>query len=467
MEIIKFLSLQNLDSAWQNTLAQSKLLAFIKKPFAHCTDKLQEWPQAKAVGLFLQTASFYLTVFLFACLPLPQFARDKEGLAGILIAAFLVWLSGILLAGKPQYRATAIDALIILFFAINIVSTCCSHYFSYSLHGLLKLLIYVLAYFLFSAQLANNRQRQIVLVITLLLTSTFVSLYGLYQYKIGVEPLATWEDPGIENQATRIYATFNNPNLLAGYLLPLIMLAASSSSVALYKRKLLLGSIAIAITGLLTTALILTGSRGAYLGVAAGFLGLIVIAGNFVWRQSKRNRWLLIAAAAIAFIIAAMIFHRLPGFEQRLISIFAGREHSSNSFRLNVWLSCLAMFKDNWLTGIGVGNQAFRLAYGLYMRSGYDALAAYSVPLEVAVESGIFALLCFGLIIVSTLFRAHIVFWNNTNVNSVDKALVVGAALALTTLFVHGLVDTVFFRPPVQFIFFLLLAMLATAKADY
>ena len=45
--------------------------------------------------------------------------------------------------------------------------------------------------------------------------------------------------------------------------------------------------------------------------------------------------------------------------------------------------------------GIGVGNQNFREIYGLYMKTGFDALSAYNIYLETAVESGIFALLAF------------------------------------------------------------------------
>ncbi len=60
--------------------------------------------------------------------------------------------------------------------------------------------------------------------------------------------------------------------------------------------------------------------------------------------------------------------------------------------------------------GIGVGNQAFRLAYGLYMRSGFDALGAYCVPLEIAVETGVFGLLAFAVLLLAILCRAHLNF---------------------------------------------------------
>ena len=77
------------------------------------------------------------------------------------------------------------------------------------------------------------------------------------------------------------------------------------------------------------------------------------------------------------------------------MSIFAMRNDSSNSFRFNVYNSAIQMFKDNWLLGIGVGNKNFREIYGLYMKTGFDALSAYNIYLEIAVESGIFALIAF------------------------------------------------------------------------
>ena len=74
--------------------------------------------------------------------------------------------------------------------------------------------------------------------------------------------------------------------------------------------------------------------------------------------------------------------------------------------RFNVYNSCIEMFKDNWLLGIGVGNQNFREIYGLYMRTGFDALSAYNIYLETAVESGIFALLAFLAFVLINLYKA-------------------------------------------------------------
>jgi len=146
----------------------------------------------------------------------------------------------------------------------------------------------------------------------------------------------------------------------------------------------------------------------------------------------------------------------VPGFEQRISSIFAGREHSSNSYRMNVWESSWQMFLDNWWIGIGPGNKTFRLAYGLYMRSGFDALGTYCVPLEIAVETGIVGLILFVGMVFLSLSRAHLTFWQCQT--AYVRWLAAGLAAAIVGVMAHGLVDTVFYRPQVQLIFWFLLA---------
>ena len=132
----------------------------------------------------------------------------------------------------------------------------------------------------------------------------------------------------------------------------------------------------------------------------------------------------------------------------RVLSIFAMRQDSSNSFRFNVYHSSFDMFKDNWLLGIGVGNQNFREIYGLYMKTGFDALSAYNIFLEIAVESGIFALIAFlGFLI--TLFKNSIKFILNSD-KTKDVIIVSTAIISILAVCVHGLVDTVFFRPQIQ-----------------
>ncbi len=109
------------------------------------------------------------------------------------------------------------------------------------------------------------------------------------------------------------------------------------------------------------------------------------------------------------------------------------------------------MFKDNWWIGVGTGNQPFRNAYGLYMNSRFDALGTYCVPLEIAVEAGIFALMTLGVFFRFTFGPCPYRFYSKTI--GWERWFCAGIALALFGIAAMGFVDTVFYRPQVHFIF--------------
>jgi putative inorganic carbon (HCO3(-)) transporter len=265
-------------------------------------------------------------------------------------------------------------------------------------------------------------------------------------------------------QGTRIYSTLLNPNLLAGYLIPIAPLALGLAFAAIAAKRYLLSIPAFAAAALIALATILTGSRGGYIaiGAAVGAGAVMVVAR--AWQLKPKLRVPLIILCVVLPLLLLLGLHFVPSFEQRLTSIFAGREHSSNSFRMNVWHSSIQMLKDNWWFGVGPGNQAFVLAYGLYMRSGFDALGTYCVPLEVAVESGVLGLAAFVVLIVSLCARGHLSFWSDRS--DWQKWLTALSVASLVGMMAHGLVDTVFYRPQVQFIFWLLVALIVSDQKD-
>jgi putative inorganic carbon (hco3(-)) transporter len=456
-QLLTIFSFEPADPFWQQTIASSKVIG----AFRALGRILSFGIKAKALGALLQLLSFGTVILLFAAIALPQFANDKEGLALFPIVSLALWFAGKILGGQETRRPIAADIFVILYICINIIAAAASHYFYPSLRGLAKVVVYALSYFILTAQFSNNVRRRLLLVSVLVAVGTLVAAYGLYQYKTGVAPLATWEDPTLESKAVRIYSTLNNPNLLAGYLVPLVPLSISLTVAAMVRGFWLVSAIPFASSLILILATLLTGSRGGYLALIVEIVALAVIAGGYLWQRKPKSRALLLTAAIALPLVGFGCLHFLPSFEQRFSSIFVGREHSSNSFRMNVWLSSLAMLKDNWWLGIGVGNQAFVLAYGLYMHTGYDALGTYCVPLEVAVETGLAGLLIFALMIVAGLCRGHLGFWAQQP--EWQRWLTAGAAAAMIGLMTHGMVDTVFYRPQVQFIFWLVLSLLVSS----
>jgi putative inorganic carbon (hco3(-)) transporter len=461
--LLSSISLEKTDTTWNETCKTSvlgKLLAAIKTA---CSGGKATSP----VGTILQRLAFIIVLLLFVAIGAPQFAaNDKEGLALIALAGFGLWLLGYIMGGTEVRPSNSLDIPIWLFLGANIVATAASHYPIESLRGLAKVAVYIASYFLFSAVLRRSSSRRIQIAIVLVATAFGLALFGLYQYKIGVAPLATWEDPTVEIKGTRIFSTLQNPNLLAGYLIPIAPIAAALTVIAWMRKQRLLALLAGAATATISAASLLTGSRGGYIAIFVCIAAVAYVAFAKIWSAKPNSRRSLVIYTAVAAILLpaglALGLHFVPAFDQRVSSIFAGWEHSSNAFRFHVYEASLHMFKDNWWFGIGPGNQAFIMAYGLYMRSGFDALGAYSVPLEVAVECGVMGLLIFAAIFTITCARAHLAFWSGTDPS--DRWLAVGAAVGLIGMMSQGFGDTVFYRPQVQFIFWLLIAIVVCCR---
>jgi putative inorganic carbon (HCO3(-)) transporter len=117
------------------------------------------------------------------------------------------------------------------------------------------------------------------------------------------------------------------------------------------------------------------------------------------------------------------------------------------------------MVRDRPWIGIGPGNNAFNLIYPLYQQPKFNALSAYSVPLELLVEAGVPGLLA-GLGLFFSSVRVGLAQWRST----APLALPCLAAVAVFAgLGVQGLTDTIFFRPEVQLVALFSLATLAAA----
>jgi len=82
--------------------------------------------------------------------------------------------------------------------------------------------------------------------------------------------------------------------------------------------------------------------------------------------------------------------------------------------------------------------------------------------LEIAVESGIFALIAFVSFLVLFIKKCFNIFKNCDNLDS--KILALSLVLMICAVMGHGLFDTIWFRPQVQLLFWTNIAMLKTIK---
>jgi putative inorganic carbon (HCO3(-)) transporter len=210
-------------------------------------------------------------------------------------------------------------------------------------------------------------------------------------------------------------------------------------------------------------ALLLTFSRGGWMGmvVALGSLALLLaLRASRHWSPLLRRLFplLLLLGGGLVLVLAVS---QIEPLRVRVMSLVAGREDSSNNFRINVWMAALQMVQDRPWLGIGPGNTAFNLIYPLYQQPKFNALSAYSIPLELAVEGGIPGLLA-GLGLLQSSLRQG---WAQLRRDHPQVLPALGAIAAILGLCVQGLTDTIFFRPEVQLTGWLCLATLATLPA--
>ena len=403
------------------------------------TDAIALWLLALFFGLAPFVSTTMLSILLLGC------------------AAF--WLLLTLADGATSHRSglTPIHLVVMLYWGISVVATGLSPVRIAALEGLLKLTLYLLL-FVFMARVLQSPKVRNWLIAIYLHVALLVSCYGIRQWIFGAEPLATWSDPESEmGNFTRVYSFLGNPNLLAGYLIPAIGL----SLMAIFAWK---GRWPKALALVMTVAnilcLVFTFSRGGWIALVLTLIVACLLLGY--WWGLYRKAWVLpaILGGMVGFVVLSAIL--VPPVRSRVISMFAGRGDSSNNFRLNVWMSVLQMIRARPILGIGPGNDAFNQIYPLYSRSRFTALGAYSVPLEILVETGCIGFGCFVWLVVVTLNQGLLQLRRLRQMGDPQGYWLMAAITIVVGMMGHGLVDTVWYRPQVNTLWWLAVAIVSS-----
>lgn len=401
----------------------------------------------------------WLIFFSIIALIVTTMFAPSDSIGYFAIFCIILTIVKILVKPNERFELSRADKFLLIYFIIVIISVAGSTLITLSIKGFIKTLIYLGFYVSFVHYLKDNRNKLKYLLLVLAFAVFTESLVAIKQNFLSVAEISGWQDMtrlNPEEIMTRVYGTVKpyNPNLFGGYMLSIL-----PSSLILVFLPLINKHYKTAICGLICfilgiSAIVLTGCRGAYLGL---FIELLLI-GVFTYKFLKPvYKKIFIKISTIFCFLAFLFIISKASLRARILSIFAMRSDSSNSFRFNVYNSCIDMFKDNWLLGIGVGNQNFREIYGLYMKTGFDALSAYNIYLETAVESGIFALLAFLAFLLNNISSAIKYIIKRNNMSSLYLLI---ALVSILGLLVHGFVDTVFFRPQIQFVFWMMIGII-------
>jgi O-antigen ligase len=236
----------------------------------------------------------------------------------------------------------------------------------------------------------------------------------------------------------RTHGPFESPNYLAFYLVPVVffLLYRVVEVVSHVLRALHVAELAIVLT-----ALLMTGSRGAYLGLAAGF---------FVWIPylfGKLAIWQRLIASLGMGLSAFLVFATLL--------LYQDRAASSDDIRRIVWSRAWELIQANPILGVGLGgfHQAFVNLSWPILDVGHMAARDVSNPhnlyFTLWLNVGLLGLLALIWLVLAALRQA----WR---VRAVPLAWVTLSVLA--AILVHGIVDTPIWKNDLAVIFWLVVA---------
>ncbi|AFZ03720.1 IctB family putative bicarbonate transporter [Calothrix sp. PCC 6303] len=448
---------------WQRfTLSNLPFREYLSTSYLHrgLVGSLSAWRQTSLLLRWGEAIACALLSLVYGLAPFVS----TEIIGLLLVACIGFWLL-LTISDTPTNinspTITPIHLIIFLYWGVAVAAAALSPVKKAALGDLRNFTLYILLFVVCARVLKTPRFRSF-LIALYLHVSLFVSIYGVRQKFFGAAQLATWVDPESPlAKNTRVYSYLGNPNLLAGYLLPAIVL----SLIAIFAwQRLALKFLALTMLIVNLACFRFADSRGAFIGIAVAAVVLIV--GLRYWYSRYLppfwRTWLIPMFFAGLIGAFAIGYEMSDVFKLRINSMFAGSKDSSNNFRIQVWNAVFKMIRDRPILGIGPGHASFNSMYPFYQIRRFTALSSYSVFLEHIVEMGFIGLSAF-LWLLTIIFNTAIIQLRRFRAeNTVDGLWIIGAIASLVAMLGHGLVDTVWYRPAINTLWWFMAAIIAS-----
>lgn len=452
-----------MNAVWEKfTLYSLPLQEYLSSSYLHryLVGVFATWRQS---SILMQWSDAIAAILLSLIYALSPFVSTT--LVGLLLVACTGFWLLLTLSDETKdinkIAVTPIHLLVLLYWAVAVIATALSPVKKAAFTDLKTFTLYLVLFALCARVLKSAKIRSWLITLYLHI-ALIISVYGLRQWFFGAKALATWVDPESPlSKTTRVYSYLGNPNLLAGYLLPAVVL----SLVAIFAwQGWIRKSLALTMFVVNAACLILTFSRGGWIGLVLSVFAVLVLL-VYWWSIKMPTFWRswslpILLVSVVAILVLAVVF--IEPVQVRVVSIFADRQDSSNNFRRNVWDAVFEMIRDRPITGIGPGHNAFNKVYPLYQRPRFTALSAYSVFLEVIVEMGVVGFLCFLWLIIVTINTGLREIRRLRDSRNIEGFWLIGAIAAIIGMLGHGMVDTVWYRPEVNTVWWLLVALVAS-----
>ncbi len=261
-------------------------------------------------------------------------------------------------------------------------------------------------------------------------------LYAIYQYfTLHGLPPAWW---GNSVEPKRAISFFVHPNAYALFITPLLAFLLPDLFERIRNFRLPV-NMAAALAWLLGAAgLVLSLSRGAWLGLAAAAVVFVVVGAN------KKLTQTALALGLVGIIIAAAV----PNLRWRVILPFYGER--SSSARVSLWQTGWHMVQDNPIVGKGLlGADHSWNDYAVDSSLGHYPFP-HNIFLDAWIDTGLLGLISFVALCAYGIWHG---LRNRANLAAF------GLALFLIALLVQGQIDNPYFKNDLALTFWLVWAM--------
>jgi len=387
-----------------------------------------------------------------------------ETLVGLVLAA---WLAKMIAAREIKTVHPPLLLPLLAFLGAIFLSLTVTLSLQYSLKEVIKWLE-VLGIYLFVVNVISRREAKVI-VLLILLAGISQALLGIYQFfgRVGPEGFLLFD------RFIRAYGTFQQPNPYGGYLGLVLPLAYSlslgakgdgardkeqgirdqrSTPYSLSLTSYLL--VALATTGLvlMLAALLMTLSRGAWLGFVAAFIVMNVV------RSRRAATLFTLALILLSFVIVMGGLQLLPeAITQRFLDFLpflsgvdiSRVEVTPANFavieRLAHWQAGWDMFSEHPWLGVGIGN--YEPVYPAYALPRWEEPLghAHNYYLNIAAEAGLVGLSAYLILWAAVFWQAWRAvrrtsgYWQGVAVGILGILAHVAVHNSFDNLYVHGM----------------------------
>ncbi len=346
-------------------------------------------------------------------------------------------LSGFLMISLAGYglgkhiKIKLIDKAIILFFLSLLLSIISSNSIIANLPQVYKYLSLIAVFYL--ARLCNANERKQIFYV-LLISASLVSLHSLYSlFIVSQFALEYLSENNINYSfakeflaAKRAFTPFFSPNLLAGYLIAVIMLCLN---IIIQKRKERNSLFALSIICLCLSSLTLFFTKS-----VGGWLIFIVIFSLFLLLGKLLNKKSILIIVSLIILFGVIVINR------ELNEAYFKKPLFSVDKRISYWRETAKIIKQHPLTGVGAGNFSLK-----------ETRATHNSYLQIWAEMGILGIVSW-LMIVFIFIKKGI-----KNLYSKNDYYNLGLLMSGLSFLFYNLIDFSFFISQSAFLFWMVL----------